>query len=181
VLCSSLVQDRYRCLHRLRDPSAPAALAMQNPECAPHRHPAARGAACLLTTSRARCAVKVLTTLTAPPDERGAATIPQVRQERPRHECASAPADRACCFAQFVFDFDTVNTMLGDDRGFALELLVRRTCHHIRSRSARHCVPLFVRLPLKGCSRARARVPVRVTKGLAPPPPPPGRENVGWP
>ena len=30
--------------------------------------------------------------------------------------------------AQFVFDFNAVKGLLGDDRGFALEILVRRTC-----------------------------------------------------
>tara|TARA_B100000768_G_C10936142_1_gene231692 strand:- start:192 stop:329 length:138 start_codon:yes stop_codon:yes gene_type:complete len=31
---------------------------------------------------------------------------------------------------QFVFDFDAVKALMGDDRSFTLEILVRRTCHH---------------------------------------------------
>ena len=42
------------------------------------------------------------------------------------------------CFAQFVFDFDAVKALLGDDRSFALEILVRRTCHRFRSPTAIH-------------------------------------------
>ena len=37
-----------------------------------------------------------------------------------------------------MFDFDAVKALLGDDRSFALEILVRRTCHRFRSPTAIH-------------------------------------------
>jgi hypothetical protein len=58
---------------------------------------------------------------------------------RPRGTPAPV-ALRACCFAQFVFDFDTVKALLGDDRSFALEILVRTTCHRFPLHPPlRHC------------------------------------------
>tara|TARA_B100000780_G_scaffold219041_1_gene158143 strand:+ start:454 stop:582 length:129 start_codon:yes stop_codon:yes gene_type:complete len=41
-----------------------------------------------------------------------------------------------------VFDFDAVKALLGDDRSFALEILVRCTCH--RFRFTHHSPPLCV-------------------------------------
>ena len=46
--------------------------------------------------------------------------------------CICPCAALSVCFAQFVFDFDAVKALLGDDRSFALEILVRSTCHRFR-------------------------------------------------
>eukprot|EP00964_Phaeocystis_antarctica_P096394 scaffold62695_cov70-Phaeocystis_antarctica.AAC.1 len=58
------------------------------------------------------------------------------------------------CFAQFVFDFDAVKALLGDDRSFALEIL--------------------------DAVRARARAPLRAV-GLAPAPAPASTKSATGP
>ena len=79
---------------------------------------------------------RVLTTLKAP-DERADATLPQVLPPLPAHGMRICPSStEACCLAQFVFDFDAVKALLGDDRSFALEILV---CAPPRTH---HCSPL---------------------------------------
>ena len=72
---------------------------------------------------------RVLTTLKAP-DERAEATLPQVLPPLPAHGMRICPSStEACCLAQFVFDFDAVKALLGDDRSFALEILVCSALH----------------------------------------------------
>ena len=80
---------------------------------------------------------RVLTTLKAP-DERADATLPQVLPPLPAHGMRICPSStEACCLAQFVFDFDAVKALLGDDRSFALEILVCSASH----------TPLFSTVP----------------------------------